>query len=328
MPKTSGQKLKILYLAQLLLERSDENHPITTKEMIEYLEGLGIHAERKSIYDDMNALTDFGMDIISIKEKPGGYYLASRQFELAELKLLVDAVQASKFVTDKKSRTLIGKLKTLTSKGEADKLQRQVVIAERGKSENEQIYYNVDTIYEAMAADREICFQYFEWSVKKEMVPRKDGAMYQVSPWLLTWEDENYYMLAYDKEAGIIKYYRVDKMLYPQVSEDARCGREQCEALDIAGFAKKTFGMFAGEETLVSLQCENHLAGVIIGRFGRDVSMRSIDETHFRMHALVAVSRQFFGWLTGIGPGIEIISPQNVREEYLKYLSEIQERYK
>lgn len=328
MPKTSGQKLKILYLAKLLLERSDEKHPVTTKQMIDYLEAQGIHAERKSIYDDMNALIDFGMDIICIKEKPGGYYLASRQFELAELKLLVDAVQASKFVTDKKSRTLIGKLKTLTSKGEADKLQRQVVIAERGKSENEQIYYNVDTVYEAMAADRDICFQYFEWSVQKEMVPRKGGAIYQVSPWLLTWEDENYYMHAYDKEAGIIKYYRVDKMLYPSVSEEARSGREQYENLDIAGFAKKTFGMFAGDETLVSLECENHLAGVIIGRFGKDVAMRSIDEEHFRMHALVAVSRQFFGWLTGIGAGVKIVAPQNVKEQYVEYLGQIQAQYK
>lgn len=328
MPKSSGQKLKILYLAQLLLERSDEKHPITTKEMIDYLETQGIRAERKTIYDDMNALQDFGMDIIGIKEKPGGYYLASRQFELAELKLLVDAVQASKFVTTKKTRQLIGKLKALTSKGEADQLQRQVVISQRGKSENEQIYYNVDTIYEAMAADRDIRFQYFEWSVKKEMVPRRDGAYYQVSPWLLTWEDENYYLLAYDKKAGIIKYYRVDKILYPSVADASRQGRELYEKLDIAGFSKKTFGMFAGDETLVILRCENHLAGVIIGRFGRDVAMRPMDTEHFQMHAQVALSRQFFGWLTGIGPAIQIISPEPVRRQYLEYLAEIQAQYK
>lgn len=328
MPKSSGQKLKILYLARLLLERSDEKHPITTREMIAYLEAQGIHAERKTIYDDMNALQDFGMDIIGIREKPGGYYLASRQFELAELKLLVDAVQASKFVTTKKSRQLIGKLKGLTSKGEADQLQRQVVISERGKSENEQIYYNVDAIYEAMAADRNIRFQYFEWSVKKEMVPRRNGAYYEVSPWLLTWEDENYYLLAYDQQAEIIKYYRVDKMLYPSVADTPRQGQELYEKLDIAGFSRKTFGMFAGDETLVKLRCENHLAGVVIGRFGRDVAMRPVDPEHFQMHAEVALSRQFFGWLTGIGPGIQIMSPEPVRQQYLEYLTEIQEQYK
>ncbi|MDD7176870.1 MAG: WYL domain-containing protein [Lachnospiraceae bacterium] len=327
MPKSYGQKLKILYLAQLLLEKSDESHPLTTKEMIDYLAAQGIHAERKSIYDDMSALQQFGMDIVSIREKPGGYYLASRQFELPELKLLVDAVQASRFVTTKKSRELISKLETLTSRSEAGQLHRQVVVAERGKSSNEQIYYNVDKIYAAMAADCTIRFQYFEWSVHKEMIPRKGGAYYEVSPWLLTWEDENYYLIAYDQAAGILKYYRVDKMLHLSVCETPRQGKSTFEALDIAGFAKKTFGMFAGDETTVVLQCDASLAGVMIDRFGLDVSMRPTGTDQIRIRASVAVSRQFFGWLTGLGSGVQIVSPPEIRMQYEQYLKDILEQY-
>ena len=327
MPKSYGQKLKILYLAQLLLERSDESHPLTTKEMIDYLAAQGIHAERKSIYDDMAALQNFGMDIIAIREKPGGYYLASRQFELAELKLLVDAVQASRFVTTKKSRELISKLETLTSRREAGQLHRQVVVAERGKSSNEQIYYNVDEIYAAMAADHTIRFQYFEWSVQKEMVPRKDGAYYEVSPWLLTWEDENYYLIAYDSTAEILKYYRVDKMLHLTVCETSRDGQAAFNALDIAGFAKKTFGMFAGNETTVVLRCDASLTGVMIDRFGIDVPMRPDKEGQIRVRVNVAVSRQFFGWLTGLGSGVQIISPPEIRTQYQQYLKDILDCY-
>lgn len=323
MPKSYGQKLKILYLAQLLCARSDESHPLTTKEIIDYLAAQGIHAERKSIYDDISALQNFGMDIIAIREKPGGYYLASRRFELAELKLLVDAVQASKFVTTKKSRELISKLETLTSHREAGQLHRQVIVAQRGKSSNEQIYYNVDEIYAAIAADRAIRFQYFEWSVRKEMVPRKNGAYYEVSPWLLTWEDENYYLIAYDSAAGILKYYRVDKMLHLTVCETPREGRAVFDTLDIAGFAKKTFGMFAGDETMVILQCDASLTGVMIDRFGLDVAMRPDGKDQIRVRANVAVSRQFFGWLAGLGSGVRIMSPPEIRAQYRQYLAEI-----
>lgn len=326
MPKSYGQKLKILYLAQLLLERSDENHPITTKEMIRYLESQGIRAERKSIYDDINALQTFGMDIVAIREKPGGYYLASRQFELPELKLLVDAVQASRFVTAKKSRELISKLEALTSRSEAGQLHRQVVAA-RGKSSNEQIYYNVDEIYTAMAADCNIRFQYFEWSVQKEMVPRKNGTFYEVSPWLLTWEDENYYLIAYDRAAEILKYYRVDKMLHLSVCETSREGQAAFDALDIAEFSKKTFGMFAGSETTVTLQCDDSLTGVMVDRFGLDVPMRPAGTGQIRVRAKVAVSRQFFGWLTGLGSGVEIIAPTDVREQYQQSLQKILKHY-
>ena len=244
MARSENQKLKLLYIMELLQERTDEEHPVTTQEIIDYLRTKGITAERKSIYSDIELLTDYGLDIIRIKERPGGCYLASRSFELAELKLLVDAVQASKFITTKKSRELIGKLEELCSKSQARQLHRQVVVTNRNKAINENIYYNVDMIYNAIAENVKIQFQYFEWSVNKEMKLRRDGSFYVVSPWLLSWDDENYYLVGFDEETKQIKHYRVDKMEDISLTHDKRNGREQFRDFDLAAFAKKTFGMY------------------------------------------------------------------------------------
>lgn len=327
MARAENQKLKLLYIAQILLERTDEEHAITTQELIDMLEQYGIRAERKSIYTDIDALIDFGMDIIKIKERPGGYCLASRQFELAELKLLVDAVQASKFITTRKSEELIRKLETLCGREQAKQLHRQVVVTNRTKAVNENIYYNVDIIYNAIAENVKIRFQYFEWNVNKEMQLRRDGTYYEASPWLLLWDDENYYLIAYDDRSGGIRHYRVDKMLKLGLLEDAREGRKQFDNLDIAGYQRKTFGMFAGEEETVTLCCDVGLTGVIIDRFGKDVALRRLDERHIRVRVDVAVSRQFFGWVTGLGAGVKIEGPKRVAREYQEYLREILGQY-
>lgn len=327
MAKSEKQKLKLLYLMQLLLEKTDEEHAVTMPEIIEYLEKNDIQAERKSIYNDIQLLTDFGLDIISIKERPGGYYLASRQFELAELKLLVDAVQSSKFITSKKSRELIKKLGTLCSDSQAKQLQRQVVVTNRNKTVNESIYYNVDIIYNAIAANVKVQFQYFEWNINKEMQLRKNGAFYCVSPWLLTWDDENYYLIAYDDRAGIIKHYRVDKMLKIDLTREVRSGKEAFAGFDVAGYSKKTFGMFAGEEETVTLCLEERLTGVVVDRFGTEAAMRKKDEDHILARVNVAVSRQFFGWVAGLGAGIKIEAPETVAEQYRAYLEDILNLY-
>lgn len=323
MARSEKQKLKLLYLMQYMLEKTDEDHVVTTQELIEYLAANGITAERKSIYTDMDSLIDYGMDIIKKKERPAGYYLASRQFELAELKLLVDSVQSSKFITTKKSRELIAKLESLCSKNEAKQLHRQVVVTNRIKTPNESIYYNVDMIYNAIGENVKVRFQYFEWSVNKEMQLRKNGSFYEVSPWSLTWDDENYYLIAYDSENQMIKHYRVDKMLKIELSVENREGKEAFEHFDIAGYAKKTFGMFAGEEETVTLSCGKNLTGVMIDRFGKEVSLRSKDEERIQARVNVAVSRQFFGWVTGLGAGVRIESPERVVKEYQNYLQEI-----
>lgn len=323
MARSEKQKLKLLYITQYLLEQTDEDHAVTTQDIITYLEANDISAERKSIYSDIDLLIDFGLDIIKVKERPGGYYLASRQFELAELKLLVDAVQASKFITSKKSGELIGKLETLCSKAQAKQLHRQVVVTNRTKAVNESIYYNVDMIYNAIAANSKIRFQYFEWSVDKEMKLRRGGEFYEASPWLLSWDDENYYLIAHDDRSGEIRHYRVDKMLKLDLLHIPREGQEQFSDFDVAGYSKKTFGMFAGEEETVSLRCDSSLTGVIIDRFGKDVSMRRLDDTHIRARVNVAVSRQFFGWLAGLGTSIQIDSPDHVAAAYRAYLRNI-----
>lgn len=323
MPKSYNQKLKILYIAQILLRQTDEEHPMTTNELIVQLEQYGIHAERKSIYADIAALQDFGMDIIKTGGKLGGYYIATRQFELPELKLLVDSVQASKFITGKKSRELIAKLETLTSCANAGKLQRQVVVTNRNKAVNENIYYSVDQIYTAMNLDLKIRFLYFSWTPEKKMELRKNGTYYEVSPWFLTWEDENYYLIAYDDAAGVMKHYRVDKMLKLESCEQKREGKEVAEAFDIAAYSKKIFGMFAGEEQTVILRCKPELTGVLIDRFGTEVVMRRETDGSIRVRTEVAVSPQFFGWLAGLGSSITIESPQEVKDKYKVWLEEI-----
>ena len=327
MSKSEKQKQKLLYIIQLLMEKTDDAHTVTTQEIIDYLAAQGILAERKSIYDDINTLIDFGMDIVKVKQRPAGYQLASRQFELAELKLLVDAVQSSKFITSKKSGELIGKLETLCSKREAGQLHRQVVVTNRAKAVNENIYYNVDQIYSAIAENVKIQFLYFDWNVKKEMIPRHGGKYYTVSPWLLTWDDDNYYLIAYDDESNMIKHYRVDKMLKISSSKQNRQGKEVFENFDIAAYSRKTFGMFAGEEETVILLCDKKMTGVVIDRFGNEVPMRNFDEEHILVRVNVAVSRQFFGWLTGLGNTVKIQSPEKTVKEYTEYLQNILAHY-
>lgn len=327
MPKSENQKQKLLYIAQYLMENTDENHAVSTPQLIEYLNSQGIKAERKSIYNDIDTLNDFGMDIIRSEEHRGGYMLASRPFELAEVKLLVDLVQSSKFITEKKSRELIGKLETLTSKYDAKAMQRQVEIMGRSKTQNETIYYNVDMIHTAIHKNVKIRFRYFDWDVNKKMQLRHDGAWYEVSPWKLTWDDENYYLIAFDDKTEDVRFYRVDKIVDIALTENPRDGKEAFEGMKLADFTKKTFGMFAGEEKTIRFRCENSLTGVIIDTFGTEVALRKEDEQHFMVRADVVVSSQFFGWLAGLGNRVEIISPDEIREEYKEYLANIISQY-
>lgn len=327
MAKSENQKQKLLYIAKYLMEQTDENHAVSTPQLIEYLQSQGIKAERKSIYNDIDTLNDFGMDIIRSEEHRGGYMLASRQFELAEVKLLIDLVQSSKFITEKKSRELIGKLETLVSKYDAKAMQRQVQVIGRSKTLNETIYYNVDLIHAAISQNVTIRFHYFEWDINKKMKLRKEGAFYEVSPWKLTWDDENYYLMAFDKNANVIKHYRVDKMLDIALTQEERAGKDFFEKIDMAAYAKKTFGMFAGEEKTVRLLCQNSMVGVIVDEFGTEVSIRKEDEEHVVARMDVAVSPQFFGWLAGLGDRVEIVAPVDVRDEYAFYLTNIICRY-
>lgn len=323
MAKSAGQKLKLLYIIKLLTENTDENHPAGTTDIIAYLDANGIHSERKSIYDDIEKLCDFGYDIVQVRSRlGGGYYMASREFELAELKLLVDAVQSSRFITSRKSRSLIKKLELLAGKQDAGKLQRQVYVAGRIKTENESIYYNIDNIHRAIQENRQISFQYLDWNLNKELVPRVGGKR-KVSPWALIWREENYYLAAYDSVDGIMKHYRVDKMGHVDVLKDEREGLEQFEMVDPAVYTNLTFGMFSGDEETVTLQFPNRLIGVVLDRFGREADIRPMTDRVFRIRVRVAVSGQFFGWLAGIGREAVIVSPAAVKEQYQGWLTDI-----
>lgn len=327
MPKSENQKQKLLYIAKYLMENTDANHAVSTPQLIEYLNSQGIKAERKSIYNDIDTLNDFGFDIIRSDEHRGGYMLASRQFELAEVKLLVDLVQSSKFITEKKSRELIDKLEELVSKYDAKGMQRQVQVIGRSKTANEKIYYNVDMIHTAISRNVKIRFHYFEWDVNKKTKYRKNGEYYKVSPWKLTWDDENYYLLAFDDEANVIKHYRVDKMLDVDLTEDVRTGKEAFDEIHMGEFSKKTFGMFAGDEKTLRLLCDNSMVGVMIDNFGTEVAIRKEDDEHVMVRMDVAVSPQFYGWLAGLGTRVQIVAPEEVRDEYKEYLKNIISQY-
>lgn len=310
------------------MEKTDDNHNITMDEIIATLKDYGVNAERKSIYDDIETLKTYGLDIIGeARQRTYFYRLASRPFELAELKLLVDSVQSSKFMTAKKSNELIHKIESMASRYDASKLQRQVYVTSRIKTMNESIYYNVDIIHSAINANSKIKFQYFNWSVNKEMQKKKDGSYYEVSPWALSWDDENYYLIAYDEEAKKIKHYRVDKMLKIDLLNQKRDGKELFDQFDIAVYAKKMFGMFGGREEKVCLQFENSLAGVVIDRFGKDVLFHRVDEEHFQIHVTVAVSSMFYAWVMGLGKGAMIIGPQNVVSEMKGEIKRLQNMY-
>ena len=320
------QKLRTLYLMEILLERTNDEHMLNATELCTILDQeYGISTDRRTIYTEMEILEKFGLDIQQKKGKNSGYYIGARDFELPELKLLVDAVQSSKFITEKKSKELIQKLEKLCCKTAI--LSKYVFIVNRPKTENETVYYNVDYIHNAIYENKEISFQYAEWTTKKEFKLKKEGAFYVVSPWALTWDDENYYLVAYDEVAGIIKHYRVDKMQRTKILKTDRKGEESFKNFDLASYAKKTFGMYGGIDAEVTLECKNELAGVVIDRFGHDVWLIPQGEDYFKIKVLVSVSPQFFGWITGIGPGMKIIGPKDVKNQYKEYLLNVLENY-
>ena len=328
MPRESSQKLKLLYVMRYLVRSSDEAHPVTVQQIIDFLGGEGIPAERKSIYDDVEALRRFGLDILQVKiGRQSGYYVGSREFELPELKLLVDSVQSSKFITHKKTLSLIRKIESLASVYEAQLLSRQVYVKNRIKTMNESIYYNVDEIHTGIARDRQIRFRYFDYTVQKERRFRRDGGYYVVSPFALTWDDKNYYLVAYDSTAAMIKHFRVDKMLDIGILDEPRDGRESFAALDMAEYAKKVFGMFSGREERVRMRFDNQLVGAVLDRLGREAMLVPDGESHFTVTAQVEVSPQFFAWVSGFGRLAQILGPDYVVQAMRAHAAEVLAMY-
>ena len=315
MAREQNQKLKLLYLLKIFMEETDDAHGLTRQEIIAKLNSYGVTAGRKTLYADFEELRAFGIDIITEHEGNDWiYHVGERDFELAELKLLVDSVQSAKFITEKKSQSLIKKLESLVSRHEAKQLHRQVLISGRIKTMNESIYYNVGKIHSAINADSGIKFQYYQWNVKREMVLRHDGAWYNVSPWALVWDNENYYMIGYDTVVQQIRHYRVDKMLRISATDKRREGKHLFKSLDIAAYSRKMFGMFGGEEVRVALEAKDHTAGILIDRFGQDIRIIPGNNGMFTAYVDVTVSPQFLGWVFSLGTDIRIAGPKSVVE--------------
>lgn len=312
MSKGTNQKMKLVYLMKILLEKTDNEHSLTMPEIIGELEKYGVTAQRKSIYDDLNAIRDLGFDIAGEQiGKTYYYYVAKREFDLPELKLLVDAIQSSKFITAKKSNDLIKKLERYVSEHQAKQLQRQVYVSGRIKTMNESIYDNVDLIHEAITNNKQIKFKYFQWNASKKMEYKHDGAYYQVSPWGLCWDDENYYLIAYDVQEQCIKHFRVDKIDKLKVLGEKREGRDVFKQLDMAVYTTKHFGMFNSDEKSVRLEFTADMVNVIIDRFGKDIMIIPAGNGKYRTNVNVNASPQFFGWIFAL-EGVKILGPESV----------------
>ena len=324
-----NQKLKLLYLADIFRRRTDEDHMLTLPEITDLLQENGVEVERKTMYTDFDELRKFGLDIQ--KEKIGNYsyyHLVNREFETAELKLIIDSIQSAKFITERKSRELTKKIEKLASDFDAQDMQRQVLVAGRVKSMNESVYINVDALHRAINDKKQIRFQYSRWNMKKQLEKRHNGEFFQVTPWALMWDDENYYLVAYDPIADMIKHYRVDKMSSIQEVEGKREGRQLFRDLNTSEYAKQHFGMFTGELKDVELLVDNELIGVMIDRFGKRIRVIPVDESHFRTTVKVAVSPQFVGWVLALGDKIQLLSPQEEVEMVKTIISKLFYLYK
>ena len=314
MPKSANQKLKLLYIKKMLMEKTDPDHQMTVNEIIAELGRYGIEAERKTIYADIEALRQYGLDILTQKSKSTGYFIASRSFDLVELKLLADAIAGPKFITEKKSKALIQKLGELASHSESRQLQRNVLVHNRVKTQNEHIYYNIDTINQAITQKRSLTFKYYEYDLQKKKVYRKDGGDYVITPYTLFWDDENYYVIAYYDRYQNICNFRVDRMENVEVIENPLGIPE--EKFDIGTYARKTFSMFVGQEESVKLELHKSLVNVIFDKFGKEVYIRPVAGEYFQVTLSIAVSPAFCGWLFQFGTDAKILSPDYVAREY------------
>ena len=328
MSRSPRQKQKLLLIRRYLEENTDEEHPVSTAALIAWLESQDVSAERKSIYDDMETLRAFGLDVIKVRHgNQSGWYLGERPFQLPELHLLVDSIQSSRFLTRKKSMELIGKLEKLTSASRAKSLRRQVWVKNRIKSMNESIYYLVDELHAAIENDRRIRFHYYTYNARGERVLRREGAWYAVSPYALLWDNENYYLVAYDAQMEGIRHFRVDKMLSVKDDGPGRLGREVFRSLDMSVYTNTRFGMFSGETTPVRLEFKNELAGAAVDRFGTDTILVPGENGTFTLTAPVAVNEPFFAWLATFGGDVKLLAPESAAEAMREHMKKILARY-
>ncbi len=313
MAKSGNQKQKLAVLRSILLEYTSKTHPMTMKEIIAELNSRGISAERKSIYSDIETLIMLGTDIKTARGKTVGYYVDNRDFEMSELKLLVDAVSSSKFIPEKQSKLLIKKLTSLTNIHDRPSLNRSVFVSDRASAVDNDVLDTVDKIHIAIESDRDIAFSYFQWTPDKKKELRRDGARYRVSPWALVWDDNNYYLVGFDITYGEMRHYRVDKMIRAGITDFKRSGEEDFKKFNISSYSKSVFGMFGGEPMRITLSCANRLANAMLDRFGSDTVILK-DGGRFRITVNIVPSPVFFGWVLSFGGDVKIVSPESAAE--------------
>jgi len=309
----ANKKLKLLYLADYLRQHTDEQHPKTVQDMIAHLAAYDISAERKSIYDDLHLLELYGMDIQTVKAKNFGYFLGERDFQLPELKMLIDVVQASPFLTPGKSMELIAKLEQLTSRYGARQLRRQVYVMNRVRTPNETLYYAVDGIHTAISENKKISFRYFDYAVDGTKRYRRGGESYVTDPVALC-VDRYYYLVAYDSALQDYRHYRVDRISHLTVLEESRSPLPQ--NFDLGEYTKTIFSMYNGETTTVRLQFEEKLLNVMRDRFGAGAHMHAAGEGLVEVSAQVELGPTFYGWLFQFGIQTKLLSPQSAVEGF------------
>lgn len=327
--KSESKKLIPLYLQQLFLEKTDKTHYIRMPEILSFLETKGIYADRRTIYSAISLLNTINFEIIGVQEKGGyKYHHPKRLFTKNEIKFLIDSIATSKFLTEKKSKELINKVKTLGSIFDNDSINRTVLLNKRIKSMNDKVFKNLDTIYSAISTDKQITFQYLHWNPQKKLVS-KAGKIYLVSPYAVSLTDDNYYLISFDSNSNELRHYRIDKMQSVKIIENTRIGKSLFQSFDIADYSRKTFGMFGGREETITLEVSNHLAGVFIDRFGNFANIRPNfnNPNTFIVRIAVNVSPQFYAWLFGLGTGVKIISPDPIISDYKNMIESVLKKY-
>lgn len=306
-------KRRILVLLKLLYEHTDEDHQITSDQLIDYLRENGVPANKKTLKNDLDLMVDSGIDIVTVASKPNRYFWGDRQFEIPELKLLIDAVSSSRFITEKKSRTLSRKLTGLASENQRNELNRHIYATNRVKSSNESIYYSVDTVNEAISRNRKIAFQYTEYDVDKKKILRNGGEVYELSPYALFWNEDYYYVVGFSEKHGNVSVFRADRLHRPEILDEEAV--KQPDDFDLDDYSRQIFEMYDGEEVKVQLECRAYLMKYIIDRFGEDVKTRRISNDLFAAEVEVALSPTFYGWVFQFGGDVKILSPQKAADE-------------
>jgi predicted DNA-binding transcriptional regulator YafY len=321
MAGTEQPKLKVLHLLQLLNSESDEERGVTMARILEYLEQQGVPAERKSVYRDILILQKFGYEIEKNKKKPVEYCLMNRDFDLAELKLLVDAVQSAHFISEGKTDKLIRKIESLTSRSRAGALRRQVHYTGRVKTSNDHVYFTTETLHESINQGVRVTFKYIDYDINKSVRQRRSGESYEISPYALVWNEDKYYVVGYYERYGKVCNFRVDRM--KSVTSTGVINFPKPADFILEDHIRDTFGMFTGEKVALDIQFANDLVGVAIDRFGKDTSIHPNGPDHVLVHVSVLVSPVFYSWVFQFGGKVKILRPERIAEEYKKMVNDV-----